>query len=66
MNNMDIKELLHAMNWKSSTAFFKHYLSVISIPRQPKVIPGGASHNHGEETHNDDVVNPDDDLQSTD
>ena len=66
MNNMDIKELLHAMNWKSSTAFFKHYLSVISIPRQPIVIPGGASYNHGEETHNDDVVNPDDDLQSTD
>ena len=41
MSNMDVKELLQAMNWRSSSAFFNHYLSIVERPVQPVAVPGG-------------------------
>ena len=42
MQHMDVKDLLNAMLWKSSSAFFRHYLILTSRPTQAVVVPGGA------------------------
>ena len=49
MQCMDVKGLLNAMRWKSSSAFFRHYLSITTRPSQPVSIPCG-------------VMSPDNDL----
>ena len=49
MQCMDVKGLMNAMRWKSSSAFFRHYLSITSRPTQPVAIPSG-------------VMSPDEDL----
>ena len=49
MQCMDVKDLLNAMRWKSSSAFFRHYLSLTSRPTQSVAIPSG-------------VMSPDNDL----
>ena len=41
MQLMDVKDLLSAMSWKSSSAFFRHYLTITSRPLQPVLLPGG-------------------------
>ena len=41
MQLMDVKDLLIAMNWKSSSAFFKYYLTITSRTLQPVSLPGG-------------------------
>ena len=41
MQLMDVKDLLNAMHWKSSSVFFRHYLTLTSRPTQPIVVPGG-------------------------
>ena len=37
---MDVKDLLSVMNWKSLSAFFRHYLTLTSRPQQPIAVPG--------------------------
>ena len=49
MQCMDVKGLMNAMRWKSSSAFFRHYLSITARPTQPVAIPSG-------------VMSPDEDL----
>ena len=49
MQYMDVKDLMNAMRWKSSSAFFRHYLSLTSRPTQSVAIPCG-------------IMLPDDDL----
>ena len=41
MQHMDVKELLNAMRWKSSSAFFRHYLILTPRPTQAVLVPGG-------------------------
>ena len=41
MKMMDIKDLLHSMKWKSSSAFYRHYLFPTSTPCQDIAVPGG-------------------------
>ena len=41
MQLMDVKDLLSAMRWKSSSPFFRHYLTLTSRPLQPITVPGG-------------------------
>ena len=41
MQHMDVKELLKAMRWKSSSAFFRHYLTLTPRPTQAVLVPGG-------------------------
>ena len=38
---MDLKDLLSAMNWKSSSVFFRNYLTITSRPLKPVALPGG-------------------------
>ena len=40
---MDVKDLLSAMNWKSPSVFYRHYLTITSRPLQPILLPGGLS-----------------------
>ena len=40
MNSMDIKDLLHSMHWKSSAAFYKHYMFATNNPSQAVAVPG--------------------------
>ena len=49
MQCMDVKGLLNAMRWKSSSAFFRRYLSLTSSPTQSVAILSG-------------TMTPDDDL----
>ena len=37
---MDIKDLLHSMHWKSSAAFYRHYMFATDAPIQNIVVPG--------------------------
>ena len=53
MNNMDIKELLSAKNWKSSSAFYRHYLVALNGPFQDVIIPGGTLMNQEEDEESD-------------
>ena len=53
MNNMNIKELLTAMNWKSSSAFYRHYLVALNRPSQDVIIPGGTMMNYEDEEDSD-------------
>ena len=41
MEHRDIKDVLSAMEWKSSSAFYKHYLTILARPNQTISIPGG-------------------------
>ena len=41
MQCMDVKTLLNSMRWKSSSAFFRHYLSITSRPTRSIAIPSG-------------------------
>ena len=41
MQCMDVKDLLNAMRWKSSSAFFRHYLSITARPSHTVAIPSG-------------------------
>ena len=43
MHLMDVKDLLRAMKWEWSSAFFRHYLTITSRPLQPLALPGGPS-----------------------
>ena len=49
MQCMDVKTLLNSMRWKSSSAFFRHYLSITSRPTHSVAIPSG-------------VLSPDEDM----
>ena len=40
MNSMDIKDLLHSMHWKSSAAFYRHYMFATNNPSQAVAVPG--------------------------
>ena len=42
MKHRDVKDVLTAMDWKSSRAFFKHYLMILPRPSQAVSIPGGS------------------------
>ena len=53
MNNMDIKELLSAMNWKSSSAFYRHYLIALNRPSQDVIIPGRTLMNQEDDEESD-------------
>lgn len=44
MQHMDVKDVMEAMQWKSSSAFYRHYLTVLARPSQSLVIPGGQIH----------------------
>ena len=41
MQCMDVKDLLNAMRWKSSSAFFRHYIFLTSRPTQSVAFPSG-------------------------
>ena len=53
MDSMDIKDLLHSMHWKSSAAFYRHYMFATTTPNKTVAIPGRC-------------IRPDDDENITD
>ena len=37
---MDVRDFLSAINWSSSSAINRHYLTTTSRPQQPVAVPG--------------------------
>ena len=66
MDLMDIKDLLHSMHWKSSAAFYRHYMLATTSPNQAVAIPGRCLRRNDDDNIPDDnshdKVLPDDNL----
>ena len=66
MDSMDIKDLLHSMHWKSSAAFYRHYMFATTTPNQAVAIPGRCIRRDDDDNIPDDnshdEVLPDDNL----